>query len=71
MLRDGDEVKVWRYIIIGVVTLLVSVMVSCQTTNYRIVQAIKSGADPIEASCALGDTISNICIIKAVQKGEK
>lgn len=45
--------------ILGVLLLVTLIIGSCQTTNYRIVQAIEAGATPMEAECALSSVSSS------------
>ena len=46
--------------VLGFVTLMVG---SCQMTNFYLAQAIKAGADPLEARCALDVNPSQNCMI--------
>lgn len=52
---DSDD-KFWMYMwsIIGILVFLITVSISSCTmyTNFKIGEAIKNGADPIEASVA-------------------
>lgn len=43
----------FRTAILGALLVIALLFGSCQTTNYRIVQAIEAGATPLEAECAL------------------
>ena len=65
-MEDECIAKIWKYGITGFVALMVSIMASCQVTNYRIASAIGDGVNPLEAKCAIrgdGDTKGNPCVI--------
>ncbi len=50
----SDEVKIAGIVTIGAVLVFGSFAGCTAHTDYRIGQAIESGADPIKARCALG-----------------
>lgn len=64
---------VLQRLLIAVVIVILSVIASCQATKRHIVDAIKAGATPLEASCALdgGSDIPKLCYVIAGQPRNK
>jgi len=50
--------RIWKYSILGTVALFALFIGSCQTTKYRIVEAVEAGASVLEADCALSSNTS-------------
>jgi hypothetical protein len=69
-MSDESILKVWKYIIIGVVALFAVSATSCQVTNQHIAAAIEAGADPLAARCALdtANTNSGECLLYGAAK---
>ena len=59
---DDNEffVKIFKYCVTGFVVIVVSMIGSCQMTNYRIVEAVKAGAHPLSIECALTDDMCEL-----------
>lgn len=61
----------WKYAITGFVVVVLSLIGSCQTTNYQIRKSIEAGADLIIASCALsGNDGQGLCMAATVQRSK-
>lgn len=56
-------VRTVKYCILGVLVVVAILFGSCQTTKYRIVQAVEAGASAVEAECALASNSSYGCML--------
>lgn len=62
-------VRIWQTITAGVVALAAVIGGCVGHTDYRISEAIKAGADPIAANCALSSSgAGTSCVILATKK---
>lgn len=70
---NSDEfwLKAQKYLLILIITIATLVLANCQASKYQIVQAIKAGATPQEAACALHHgsvTDDAICVMLVAKK---
>ena len=57
-MNDNELIAHWvKWIVIAFLGFILTIAGSCQTTKYRVVQAIEAGAPPFEAECALTDAM--------------
>lgn len=62
-MNDNQLVAVWvKWIAILLIGGTVALVGSCQMTKYRIAEAIKAGADPMEARCAMETNPGQNCL---------
>lgn len=66
-MNEENTVKIIKYGIVGVVVLLMSVIASCQVTNFQIASAIEAGTDPMDAKCALRSDGATACLLRYAQ----
>ena len=64
-----EDSKLIRMLIIGVVVVALSLVGSCQSTNYQIRKMVEAGAHPALAACAISSEKS--CSALAVIELEK
>lgn len=62
-------IKLWKYILIFVCTVIVLSVSSCQSTNYQIRKMVESGVTPMQAACAfqLGNTETGVCYVELMR----
>ena len=59
----------WRTVAAIIITLFLCITASCQNTKYTLKEMVKSGAHPMDASCALGvEGRMNDCLIREVKR---
>lgn len=65
--------KVFQHFLIAVVMVVMAFIGSCQATKKHVVNAIKAGATPLEASCALNNNngTPGLCYVIAGQPRTK
>jgi len=68
MSENELAVKVAKYIVIGFVVLVASIMGSCQVTKYHIRAAIDNGTHPYLAECALSDVTCDRLLILELEQ---
>ena len=61
-------VKQLKTIVIGFLAFVALLIGSCQTTKFRITQAIEAGAHPYLAECALTDIICDELLVIEIEK---
>ena len=69
-MNDADKAIVTMIVsgIVGIVCSITLGVISAANTEVNVVEAIKAGADPLEASCAVNTTHSDVCRILVAKK---
>jgi len=71
---SGDDIfwiKIWQVLIIGIITLILSVSGCTMHSNSLIAKAIKNGIDPVEAGIALRSGQGQLIKIAALLKSDR
>ena len=73
-----DEREYWikfcKYVFTFACVFVMTLSVSCQSTKYQIRKSIESGANPIEAACAIrsaSDTVGDSVCMAEIMKSDK
>ena len=69
-MNDADKAIVTMIVsgIVGAVCLIALGVISAANTEANVVAAIKAGASPLEASCAIDTAHSDLCRILVAKK---
>lgn len=73
MNEDIREITIFYFCALCVTAVLVSPAACTMHENQQIADAIKAGADPLEAKCAIGSMQGNnhVCTVIATKKERK
>ena len=60
-MMDEYWVKIYKYVAITIIVLIIATTSSCQYTKYTLKEMVKDGANPIAAKCALENNNIVLC----------
>jgi hypothetical protein len=64
MEKDKFWLTIIKWVLSFLLALVIIITVHFQASEKRILDAIRSGSDPMSARCALKGDITNLCVIQ-------